>query len=321
MTRFLSCDWGSSSFRLADVTVETGAVNRMVTNGVGAAQVASDAEGAERDTAFLRYCSERIRTLAQHERGSVADLPVVFSGMVTSSYGWCEVPYATAPTPLDGSELRFEERRAPDGRPLIFVGGVRTPRDVMRGEEAQIMGLFARPESEGWRRECVVLMPGTHAKHVSVRDGRLVDFATFMTGEVFDVLWRHSVLRRSVAKGDNLHLGAFLDGVRAALNVPLLSALFRVRTNELFERLPPQANLDYLSGLLIGSEVAALVVRFSGRPIVLCGGRLSRLYESALHEVGVAARVHVVPPEDVMMLAAAGHAAFLRAHPELLHAR
>jgi len=94
-----------------------------------------------------------------------------------------------------------------------------------------------------------------------------------------------------------------------------------VRTNELFERLPPQANLDYLSGLLIGSEVAALVVRFSGRPIVLCGGRLGELYESALHEVGVAERVHVVPPEDVMMLAAAGHAAFLRAHPELLHAR
>src|SRR3546814_9542220 len=78
--------------------------------------------------------------------------------------------------------------------PALIVPGLSCERpdgsaDVMRGEETQIFGL-----AESLAGPAMLCMPGTHSKHVWLRDGRIERFATAMTGEVFALLSRHGLL-------------------------------------------------------------------------------------------------------------------------------
>ena len=137
---------------------------------------------------------------------------------------------------------------------LSLIGADGVP-DVIRGEETQILGQIERAPAAGATRHAVVL-PGTHSKWAFVEGGRIVWFATFMTGEVFGLLKEHSILGRLMT-GDAPDAGAFARGLAYAPGGPggLLKRLFSVRTLGLFDRLPASAGASYLSGLLIGSEL------------------------------------------------------------------
>ena len=87
---------------------------------------------------------------------------------------------------------------------------------------------------------------------------------------------------------------AFADGVERALHDPAVTAnLFSVRVEHLAGRLSAASAADYLSGLLIGAEIAAQVDA-RNRPIILIGAEpLCRRYAAALaqahfHDVRIA---------------------------------
>src|SRR5262249_49070945 len=105
-------------------------------------------------------------------------------------------------------------------------------------------------------------LPGTHAKWVRVRDRRIVQFRTFMTGEVFAALCEHTILGRTMRRAATPDLAAFDRGVAVARSgearAGILSTMFSTRTLGLVGALAPEAQADYLSGLLIGHEIAAL---------------------------------------------------------------
>ena len=61
--------------------------------------------------------------------------------------------------------------------------------DVMRGEETQLVGAVAADEAS-----VLAVLPGTHSKWARVDRGRVVDFTTYMTGELYGVLLSHSIL-------------------------------------------------------------------------------------------------------------------------------
>ena len=44
------------------------------------------------------------------------------------------------------------------------------------------------------------MLPGTHSKWAWSEAGRITRFATYMTGEVYDVLARHSILGRLMTR-------------------------------------------------------------------------------------------------------------------------
>ena len=69
-------------------------------------------------------------------------------------------------------------------------------RDVMRGEEVQVFGALA----ENDRYDAPLCLPGTHNKWVRVEGGRLTDFVTAMTGEMYRVMCDHSILGPSFRK-------------------------------------------------------------------------------------------------------------------------
>lgn len=203
--------------------------------------------------------------LAEHP-----DAPVLLSGMIGSRQGWAEAPYVGLPAGV--AEIAARVVPLAFDRPVAIVPGLvgsalAGGRDVIRGEETQIVGAM---ELLGVT-EGVFCLPGTHSKWVEVADARIVRFATFMTGEAYSVLRAHSILGRLMQDGP-YDAPAFAAGVaRADQEGGLLHHLFGVRTEGLFGTLSPSALGSLLSGILIGHEVAHAGVAMPARRVALVG--------------------------------------------------
>jgi 2-dehydro-3-deoxygalactonokinase len=216
--------------------------------------------------------------------------------MITSRQGWVEVPYCPCPAGSDEIARALLRHETSRGRIIHFVpglsivGAVGVP-DVIRGEESQIIGEVG--DAPGRR---LLVLPGTHSKWALAQDGRIVWFATFMTGELFGVLKEHSILGRLMA-GEADDAQAFRRGLAYARGHPggLLKRLFSARTLGLFGQLPESGIASYLSGLLIGSEIgealSCLEQAPGGEEITVIGSSgLSERYLQAIAEAGLPVR-------------------------------
>ena len=217
--------------------------------------------------------------------------------MIGSRQGWMEVPYANCPAGLPELALGLGRVPGPDGRAVHIVPG---PCARRAAASSPTSCAVRRPRS--WaispprRRDAArYVLPGTHSKWAWCEDGRLVGFATYMTGELYDVLRRHSILGRLMS-GDAPDDDAFdqgLDRARRSAGAPpgrLLHDLFSTRTLGLVGALPGPALASYLSGLLIGGEILAATPDFGeGEIVVLGSGALTPLYLRALATLGVPA--------------------------------
>ena len=214
-------------------------------------------------------------------------LPTLMSGMIGSRQGWVDVPYV--PCPTDSAALAAQLAAVPGEEQAWIVPGLSLKdgdrRDVMRGEETQIAGAVGE-------RSALAVLPGTHSKWVTVREGRMTDFTTFMTGELFDVLVKHSILGR-LMEGDAADDSGFRRGVTNAHDGGrgLSGDLFSVRTLGLFGEVQPGALGSYLSGLLIGHELRDALGRAPASEVLVIGSpALSRRYITALEMFGVKAQ-------------------------------
>ncbi|WP_417721996.1 2-dehydro-3-deoxygalactonokinase [Salipiger sp.] len=299
---FVAVDWGTSSFRL------------WVLDGSG--RILGESRGPDGMVPAARDGFSTV--LARHlDRADAPEgAPVVISGMAGARQGWVETPYLPV-----GRDLRDLATAA---RPVAFAGravhvlpGVsraeRTRADVMRGEETQVLGLLQKSESVER-----IVMPGTHSKWVRVKGRVIVDFSTFLTGELFALLTAQSTLA-SVMEGNEAPgpTGDFDDAVRSALDHPAaaLERLFGLRAAGLLGFDPPATLRTRLSGLLIGAEVGLARARYGTGPVTLvAAGGTCALYERALRLAGLA-----VTPEDSETAARAGLLAAARTlHPEIL---
>ena len=212
----------------------------------------------------------------------------LIAGMAGSRQGWLEAPYADCPAaPADlARRLAWIE----PGR-IAIVPGLHCEHggvpDVMRGEEVQVFGALRLAD----RSDATLVLPGTHSKWVRAEGGRIVEFATAMTGEFFALLRRHSILARTLPDADDgaLDDAAFDAGVaQARRSSGLLESAFSARTLALFERQPLAQRLSYLSGLVIGEELRARAPR-AGEGVILVGdAALTLRYARALEAFGVA---------------------------------
>jgi 2-dehydro-3-deoxygalactonokinase len=179
--------------------------------------------------------------------------------MVTSRQGWVELPYLACPTDAAGLAGALHHHQTASGLDVHFVTGLTVigadgVPDVMRGEETQIAGAL----SDGAEPRLFVL-PGTHSKWVLCDGGRIVWFATFMTGEVYAVLRQHSILGRLIETEEEsehwfdrgVEYGASTDAGAGGL----LKKLFGTRALRLFDAVPADGAASHLSGLLIGTEI------------------------------------------------------------------
>jgi 2-dehydro-3-deoxygalactonokinase len=217
-------------------------------------------------------------------------VPAIMAGMIGSRQGWREAPYVPCPADaesLGGALLRFTTAA---GRPVAIVPGLMLRSaardgDVIRGEETQMIGLIdGEPGFSG-----TAVHPGTHSKWVAIASGRIADFQTYMSGEMFELLRHRSFLRHSV-KDTDADLSAepdFALAVRrtAVDGLPFLGAIFSTRVRALLDDVPGERNLAYLSGLVIGAEIAAARAdgRVAGKALrVVASPALARAYAKAL---------------------------------------
>lgn len=312
----LALDWGTSSLR-AFLMDRSGAV-RDQRSGDQGIQNLPEPGNAGFERAFAAIAGDWIARWPA--------LPVVAGGMVGSAQGWREAPYVPCPADLGTLAGRAAVVDSALGvRILIAPGLIHEPPagapDVLRGEEIQIAGVLAdHPE---WAKRSCMVLPGTHSKWVSIDGARLAGFSTYMTGELYAVLRRHSILGRlmpasqetngGVASGDDADR-AFAMGVQAASDSgpgDLPHQLFATRTLGLTGRLSHAALGDYLSGLLIGHELRSGLAKRTGAddaPLLLIGeGALCRRYEYALALMNVrpAARYENTAPRGLFGFAAA----------------
>lgn len=214
---------------------------------------------------------------------------VLLCGMAGSRQGWVEAPYllcpagpaeiaaSTIPIPFDGAEIRL-------------VPGLRTEDrcgvpDVMRGEETKLVALA---EAVGTALAC---LPGTHSKWARLEGGRVTGFTTHMTGETFAALSQHTILARTSTDGPHMP-EAFARGVDRSRHAGgLLHHLFGVRSLHLMDRLAEGETHSFLSGLLIGHEIAAAANGV--RHVHLAGAEsLADLYAAALAQNGFTVTRH-----------------------------
>lgn len=263
-------DWGTTRLRAALLAAD-GTVLSRTESASGLMAVSPDGFAPALDAA-----------LAALGAGAV---PVLMSGMVGSRQGWREAPYVDVPgdeAALAAGIVWLSGTRTPTGIvPGVCTGRTAPPGDVMRGEETEIVGaLHALGVSDG-----TFILPGTHTKWATVESGAITAFETYMTGDTFQALVQHTVLSKTIvdANGDD---GAFEQGVAIAADLDgpgdLLNAMFTLRAETLFERLPSQDVSAMLSGLLIGSEVSSALTRHSGAMTIIGAELLSLLYARAL---------------------------------------
>lgn len=252
----ISVDWGTTSLRVRLVEAETRKVIAAIESANGVAQIGGDDRVVKLE-AILR---EKVLHVLAEGRRDGCKPQVVISGMAGSTLGLRNLPYASLPWALDGSSARSEQITVAglEGFSIRLFSGVAAARDVMRGEETELMGLANLVD---FGRAALVVLPGTHSKHITVRNGKMVDFSTFLTGELFWLLAKNGTLASAVDT-DALTLdepmirGAFIEGVRsAAKEVPLTMAMFQIRASAVLQQRPGGEGAGELLGLLIGAEL------------------------------------------------------------------
>ncbi|WP_034918135.1 2-dehydro-3-deoxygalactonokinase [Erwinia sp. 9145] len=218
----------------------------------------------------------------------VNELPVVMAGMVGSNAGWLSVPYLSCPVALN--EIASRLTRVEDKAWIVPGLSVNRPdnQNVMRGEETQLLGAAQLAPGTYY------VMPGTHCKWVRAEGGTIADFRTVLTGELHHILLKHSLIGAGLPT-QRPDVQAFQAGLETgAADSSLLARLFEVRAAHVLGSRPRESVSDFLSGLLIGHEVALMAKEFmqsAAQPLTVIGGRsLAERYLSALKLVGLPAQ-------------------------------
>jgi 2-dehydro-3-deoxygalactonokinase len=318
------------------VTIDCGTSNTRATVWHGRRVIARAQRGVGvRDTALTgsrAKLQEAVREVLQ-EGLALAGVPpsalqgVFASGMITSPLGLHEVPHVPAPAGLAELAAATVRATAPDAwpEPMVWIPGVRNDElpkslanveafDMMRGEEAEVIGLLDRLSLES---EAVVVLPGSHTKLLRVdAQGRILASATTLSGELLELLSTRSLLSASVngCFAEHLDLPALQAGADASIAVGLARAAFGVRLADARSLSDPNGRACYLLGAVLAGDVQALQASQAlragalGTPVWVCGRPLvQQAMVHLLRSVGEpASRVCAVPQDQQEDLAGWG---------------
>ena len=285
-TALVAIDWGSSALRGARLN-PNGEILEQRSFARGMLTVAAGEFATVFDTCFGDWTRS-------------GDARCLISGMAGSKQGWREAPYCPCPAGFDdlAAHLMWLDLGAGRSEVAIVPGlscehacdlpGLPSIADVMRGEEVQIFGAM---QLTGLR-DGIFVLPGTHSKWAQVSNGRVTGFHTYMSGEFFALLSQQSILSRTLDKDATPVESAFALGVqRAAQPGCLLHHAFGARTLSLFSRMDAASLTSYLSGLVIGTELAAQTFSGAAEVVLIGAPALTERYAQGLAIHGVQAKM------------------------------
>lgn len=273
---FIAIDWGSTNLRAW--RYERGKCVDSVQSEAGVTRLA----GRSPQQAFTEL-------MARWQE----PLPVVMAGMIGSNAGWLQVPYLPCPIRLTqvAERLTAVEQALPVK--AWIIPGICVERadnsNVMRGEETQLIGAYAEQPA------ALYVMPGTHSKWVQMDGDTLMDFRTVMTGELHHLLLNHSLIGVGLPE-QRSNPQAFEHGLKIGLDEEhIVRRLFETRAAHVLGKLEKSAVSDWLSGLLIGNEVAQMQRQYplptDAALTVIGNPKLGERYAQALNLAGVRHRM------------------------------
>ena len=265
--KWIAVDWGTTSFR-AYLMVNNDVLENVDTN---------DGMKFVQNQHFENTLVSLIEPWLDHKN----KIEILASGMVGSKQGWIEAPYQK--TPCNLNNIEFISPSVKDNRfSLKIFSGVsqhNTP-DVMRGEETQIAGfLYDNPNFNG-----SICLPGTHSKWVNIENGNIINFKTFMTGELFEIISKNSILIHSVTSNKVLK-NELKMAVDEIFNNPEIfgNVLFQLRADDLINSKGSKVYKSKLSGYLLGLELVGSLELWKKKDVILIGNPdLTELYEYIL---------------------------------------
>lgn len=281
---FIAIDWGTSNARFSLVAADASLIDHRSGPGIGQLDGSRNIEQA---------CFDNIGEWLS----ASPNVPVIMTGMVGSNIGWRVTEYVPTPARLDdllSGLIRFEAR----GFKFLIVPGLATTRcdnlaDVMRGEEVQVFGVDDRSDR-------ILCLPGTHSKWVRTQNGQIANFHTALTGELLDLIGKHSILlnpKRPVKAAVGTD---FIQGVQVARAAAagLESLLFTVRSTQITGELQAREADSFLAGLAVGCEIKSAIALLDtpGSKItsveLVGSGHLTDLYATALNEFDISSQQH-----------------------------
>ncbi|WP_282074337.1 2-dehydro-3-deoxygalactonokinase [Maribacter aquivivus] len=279
---FISCDWGTTNIRLKVIETKTMHVLVEFASNVGIKAIYQEYLKETQIEQFVFFYKALI--------GLVDNLPevyqdnlIVVSGMASSSIGMFEMDYANIPFSTTGNGLHWKLFNNLTASDVLLISGVRDVVNVMRGEEIQVIGLSSTITEYG---KGILLLPGTHSKHVFFDNNEIVGFKTYMTGELFELLSKNSILSNSVneQQWSTVSEKAFLKGLHSGFKKELTAHLFTIRANDILNGNSKSEGSYFLSGLLIGDELS-YIENDNEQFILSTCSPLLKLYEIALAEL------------------------------------
>lgn len=218
------------------------------------------------------------------------DLPAIMAGMVGSNARWQVVPYLSCPVALGEVTQHLTTIRSPNSSVIHIIPGLCINRpdnsNVMRGEETQIIGAHQLHKSSRY------LMPGTHSKWVQMSGDYVDDFRTVITGELHYLLLQHGLIGIGIGE-QHVSQDAFQQGLDIGFNdAGVIRNLFEVRAAHLLGKRSKGTVSDWLSGVLIGNEIAQMqqtyALHASDNVTLIGSPKLNERYATALNFAGIA---------------------------------
>ena len=267
MNRWIAVDWGTSSFRAYLIEDD------IVTDTIQTKDGMKFVKDNNFENTFINLIE---KWLIKNKK-----IDVLASGMLGARQGWIEAPYEKTPCNLNNinyiSPILIDSRIS-----LKIFSGIsqNDPPDVMRGEETQIAGFMT--DNNNFNGS--ICLPGTHSKWIKINKNSLKNFKTFMTGELFEIISKNSVLIHSV-KSNNLDKTEIVNSANKIMNNPEIFAnsLFQLRADDLLNSKGAIIYRSRLSGYLLGLELIGSIEFWKNNDIVLIGNiDLIDFYENVL---------------------------------------
>ena len=235
---------------------------------------------------------------------------IIISGMASSSIGIQELDYSPIPMNLFNPDIVLKKIEW-KGKTISLILFFEIPPTginfiLSRGEETQVIGIteeFVKQDN------VLIIIPGTHSKHIYCKDGIITDFKTFMTGEIFSCFSENTILSQSI-EYDNFNEEykiSFLNGLdQIKKGFSLINAAFKLRTNDLIKKKSKRDNYHFLSGLLLGEELLKLDLRKTNKIIVYANPKLAKIYTTALKHLETKKEIISIPEKKLAKSQAIG---------------
>ena len=304
---FISIDWGTTNLRIRFVSIDNFQILDEFHYNQGLKVMddrwkKNEKNNLDKKTYLLEKLFEFIDQ-TQFDHNNIKN--IIISGMASSNLGIEELDYSTIPLNLSKPVINTKTIEF-NHKTIYLISGLKSNDDIMRGEETQLIGIA---EEFIKNDKVVIIIPGTHSKHIYSNNGIIEDFKTFMTGELFKTVSENTILSKSI-EHDTLKNGykiSFLNGINEIKKSnSLMSSIFKTRINDLLYKKSKEENYYFLSGLFIGDELLKLAIKKIEKIIVFADAKLMGLYMMALVHFDTRKEIICVPEKKIAKSQAIG---------------